>query len=173
MLFSAYFQRRGLSARRNTSWSKCFALWLGLLGLVGTTLGCSDAGPQLAPVTGQVLLDSKPVADAGVLFAPTTPGPAASASTDSEGKFRLMTGSRQGALVTSHRVAISKAETRGVSTDSEGLSGAVTDGGWLFVEHLPPHYNDPKTSGLTANVVANNDNHFTFELTESDDEQPK
>ncbi len=145
-------------------------LLFGLLGLMTVTLGCGDSGPQLAPVTGQVLLDGEPVADAGVLFSPNTPGPAASGSTDEQGNFSLMTGSRDGALVSSHRVVISKSETRGVSADADGLSGAVVDGGWLFVDHLPRRYNDPKTSGLTADVAADDENHFTFELTGSEDE---
>ncbi len=145
-------------------------LWFGSLGLMTFALGCGDSGPQLAPVTGQVLLDGEPVADAGVLFSPDSPGPAASGSTDEQGKFSLMTGSRDGALVSSHRVVISKSETHGVSTDADGLSGAVVDGGWLFVDHLPRRYNDPKTSGLTADVTVGGDNHFTFELTGSEDE---
>ena len=172
MLFSSTIERDVPAFHRSKPLPRGSGIPLGLLGLMTCVLGCGESGPRLATVTGQVLFDGKPVADAGVLFVPTTPGPAASASTDSEGKFRLMTGSREGALVAGHRVVISKTETRGVSTDSEGLSGAVVDGGWLFVEHLPPRYNDPKTSGLTADVVADSENSFTFELTASEDEQP-
>ena len=73
-------------------------------------------------------------------------------------------------LVGSHRVVISKAETRGVAADQDGLSGAVSDGGWQFIEYLPAKYARPNTSGLTANVESNMNNEFTFELTEKADE---
>ena len=136
--------------------------------VLAMAVGCSDSGPVLAPVTGRVLLDGEAVADAGILFAPTTPGPAASGSTNVDGFFQLQTGSQEGALVGNHRVVISKAETRGISADAEGLSGAVGDGGWQFIEHLPARYSRPTTSGLTADVVANIDNEFTFELTEAE-----
>ena len=158
-------------SRQMISIGRRFASRLALAVLIAATCGCGESGPQLAPATGQVLLDGEPVADAGVLFAPTSSGPAASASTDADGNFSLMTGSREGALVANHRVVISKSETRGVNTDSEGLSGVAVDGGWLFVDHLPTRYNDPNTSGLTAEVVAGGENHFTFELTSVKNEQ--
>ncbi len=142
---------------------------LGWVCVLAMAAGCSDSGPELAPVTGRVFLDGKAVADAGVLFMPTIPGPAASGSTDADGLFRLQTGSEEGALVANHRVVISKAETRGITADAEGLSGAVSDGGWQFIEYLPTRYARPDTSELTADVVADTDNEFTFELTETDD----
>jgi len=123
-------------------------------------VGCSESGPELAPVTGRVFLDGVAVVDAGVLFAPTSQGPAASGSTSADGSFRLRTGSEDGALVGSHRVVISKAETRGISADADGLSGAISDGGWQFIEYLPARYSRPDTSGLTAEVVANSNNEF-------------
>ena len=154
-----------LPALRRLRWASIMALIMALV------MGCSDAGPQLAPVTGRVFLDGEAVADAGVLFTPTHKGPSASASTNAEGWFRLQTGSADGALVGNHRVVISKAETHGISADAEGLSGAVSDGGWQFIEHLPARYSRPNTSGLTADVVANTENEITFELTETDDEK--
>ncbi len=140
------------------------------LCLLLLTAGCADSGPELAPTIGRVLLDGEAVAEAGVLFMPTISGPSASGSTDAEGNFRLSTNSRDGALVGTHQVAISKAETRGISADAQGLSGHVVDGGWQFIEYLPTRYSQPKNSGLTAEVVAGVENTFTFQLTESEDE---
>ena len=61
-----------------------------LLGLVPA--GCSDDGPPLAPVSGRVTLDGKPLAGKTVKFIPDpgTPGQGAGATTDAEGNYALL-----------------------------------------------------------------------------------
>lgn len=52
------------------------------------TAGCSRGiGLDLVPVTGVVLLDGQPVADATVLFSPTSGGHAGFGTTDAAGRF--------------------------------------------------------------------------------------
>ena len=55
--------------------------------------GCGRGGLNLAPVEGIVTCDGTPVADAGVMFVPNelNVGPPATGSTDSEGRFKLVT----------------------------------------------------------------------------------
>ena len=84
--------------------------WI-VLGLVIAACGCGG-GPRLAPVSGQVKLDGKPLPDAQVTFRPDSkevhPGPPSSGMTDAEGRFTLRTADgHDGAVVGAHKVRIS------------------------------------------------------------------
>jgi len=84
--------------------------WI-FLGLVIAACGCGG-GPRLAPVSGQVKLDGKPLPDAQVTFRPDSkevhPGPPSSGMTDAEGRFTLRTADgHDGAVVGPHKVRIS------------------------------------------------------------------
>ncbi|MSR32287.1 MAG: carboxypeptidase regulatory-like domain-containing protein [Gemmataceae bacterium] len=61
---------------------------------LGLTLacGCGDNGPLLVDVVGIVTLDNKPLADKTLRFIPEpgTPGQGAGATTDAEGKYKLL-----------------------------------------------------------------------------------
>jgi hypothetical protein len=71
--------------QRSFIWCSTLALFLG---------GCGG-NEKLAPVSGTVKLNGKPVADVEVIFQPiageavNSPGPAAFGVTDSEGKYKL------------------------------------------------------------------------------------
>ena len=135
------------------------AAWTGaLIALVGVTAGCNRDSLNLAAVEGTVLLDGAPVADAGVVFAPTDAEKALPAvgSTDAEGRFTLITANRPGAMVGNHRVAISKTETIAIP-QKRGFPI------YKFKEHLPKKFGDFETSGLTAKVE-DDDNEVKFEL---------
>jgi hypothetical protein len=75
--------------------------------------GC---GPKLAPVSGKVTLDDKPLVNATVIFMPDSdqlnPGPGSKAKTDSKGQFslELMTGDTKGAILGKHKVSITAYE---------------------------------------------------------------
>src|SRR5688572_26123076 len=84
-------------------------------------LGCSG-GNQIAPVSGGVTLDGKPLADVRIALQPGATGDTAGraelgmgsyATTDSEGRFTLRTADTDaaGAVVGSHRVVISDMRT--------------------------------------------------------------
>jgi hypothetical protein len=125
---------------------------------IAGAVGCGKDGLELAPVEGVVLLEGRPVADAGVVFAPvdSKQGLPAVGTTDAEGKFTLITANRPGAALGEHRVAISKTESIAIP-QRRGLPL------YEIKEHLPVTYGSLETSGLTA-TVTEDDNHPRFEL---------
>jgi len=130
-------------------------LLLAMAVLALPAVGCGKAKPATAPVTGRVLLDGKPVADAAVMFEPVDGGVPARGSTGGDGGFTLSTFARDdGAIVGRHRVSISKFVTEGVAANEFGLEAAPGPPGLQPKAALPARYADPKTSGLEATVEA-------------------
>ena len=84
---------------------------LAACGLLAAVAGCSG-GPTYVSVSGVVTLDDVPYGKAVVSFQPIgtadnpNPGRGASAYTDENGRFVLMTDDRKGALVGRHQVRI-------------------------------------------------------------------
>ena len=72
---------------------KYYACLLALVFVIGPAFGgCSGTRrPPTYPVTGTVIMQGKPVAGAAITFVPTGEGEAASAITDSAGKYALST----------------------------------------------------------------------------------
>ena len=135
--------------------SRATRLALAAVVLALPAWGCGKAKPATAPVTGRVLLDGKPVADAAVMFEPIAGGVPARGSTGGDGSFTLSTFARDdGALVGRHRVSISKFVTEGVAANEFGLEAAPGPPGLQPKAALPARYADPKTSGLEATVEA-------------------
>jgi hypothetical protein len=62
-------------------------LWL--LMLIGLAAGCNKSGQDIAPVTGRVTLDGKPLQFAVVTFHPEGKS-TASSTTDKEGRYELL-----------------------------------------------------------------------------------
>jgi len=115
--------------------------------------GCGGSKPATAPVSGTVLLDGKPVADAAVLFEPAEGGVPARGSTDSTGQFSLSTFTRgDGAVPGRHRVAISKMIMEGIKADDFGLEDSSAAPASQPKSGVPRRYADPATSGLEATV---------------------
>ena len=129
-----------------------------LILLIAIISGC-DRGLAVAPATGTVTLDGRPVAEAGVLFTPVEGGPAATGGTDASGRFNLRTANRDGAMVGKHLVTITKKETKGL-----GPFGPTSPEGIKVIWHVPERYSNTKTSGLTASVPGGGED-FKFELT--------
>lgn len=90
--------------------------------------GCGGRSDlSLAPVSGKVTMDDKPLAGALVRFEPTGGSPKqgwsdASGITDAEGKYNLLTGDLSiGAVVGPNRVSITMApQAEGVDASTEG-----------------------------------------------------
>lgn len=123
------------------------ALALSLVALLLVAAGCSGGSEvEIAPVTGQVTLDGKPLADAQVIFRPEKGRPS-TAITDTDGNYALQYSRDQaGALLGPHRVEI--------HTAVEGRDPPSS-------EKLPPRYNSE--TELTANVMAD-EKPINFEL---------
>jgi hypothetical protein len=83
-------------------------------GLLLVFAGCGRT--NMAPVSGRVTLDDKPLARAMVIFQPASegknPGPGSAGKTDDNGQFtlQLMTSNVQGAVPGKHKVSITAYE---------------------------------------------------------------
>jgi hypothetical protein len=138
-----------------------------LLALV-IVAGCnsSNEGPSTYPVTGQVTLDGQPVAAADVAFLPSTSTPEAApaqAVTDESGRFEVVSLFDQGrtskAGMTAGTYGIQVTQLKPPPPNA-GLSQAPRN-------TLPQKYASPSTSGLSAKVVPDGENHFVFSLSNS------
>ena len=124
--------------------------------IISMFIGCSDTPgdqPPLTEVTGRVLLDNQPLANAGVSFRPVAGARGAYGKTDRDGRFRLAYVRSTGAPLGRYQVEIS---TKQIVHNNEGEGARVSP------ETVPARYNS-KTE-LTADVVGNGENFFEFEL---------
>jgi len=97
--------------------------------------GCGKGEPGLVPTEGRILYRGQPV-DAGlVVFTPDgergNAGPLAWAEIQRDGRFRLKSDERDGAVVGWHRVTVAGSSQRVI---------------------VPPHYRDPDRSRLLREV---------------------
>ncbi len=116
-------------------------------------LSACNRGPQMVPVTGEVLLDGKPVEGAAVLFTPDAGGRPADGVTDKEGKFSLQTYEPgDGAPLGKYKVAIVGMRQTGIQATADGLSGEVDPGKVREIWFVPRKYSTPETSGIEAEV---------------------
>ncbi|QDV49426.1 carboxypeptidase regulatory-like domain-containing protein [Gimesia fumaroli] len=121
--------------------------------------------PQTFPASGTVTFKGAPLEGATVIFRSNSGEPqAAVGRTDQEGKFQLRTfEDGDGAIAGEHSVAITCVKTEGPP------EGANLDEANVVIKEtslIPQQYGDPKKSGLTATVVPDQENQFTFELKE-------
>jgi hypothetical protein len=116
-------------------------------------LGCGKKGLKVAPVSGRVTLDNKPLANADVTFIPAEPGPKssanleASARTDEQGRYslKMVQDRRDGAAVGANKVRISLIER-----------------GEKIVNRVPKAYN--QDTKLTFTVPAEGSTEANFDL---------
>ena len=83
------------------------SLWCMVIALFAFTIGCG--GDNVAPVSGTISLNSKPLADAYVVFEPVEVGAAkiATGKTDADGRYSLsMKDGSAGCLVGEHKVRL-------------------------------------------------------------------
>ena len=132
---------------------------------VGIVLsGCSNSSkPPTYPVTGTVTMQGKPVAGAAITFVPTTEGEAASAITDSEGKYALTTwAAGDGARPGEYRVKVSKQEQQAVDPSKLVQNLSTEEEQKIYVENkkpappakslIPSKFENEETSGLVHKV---------------------
>ena len=133
------------------------------VGIVLT--GCSNSSrPSTYPVTGTVTSQGKPVAGAAITFVPTgNEGEAASAITDSNGKYALTTWKAgDGARPGEYRVKVTKQEQQAVDPSKMVKNLSIEEEQKIYVESkkpnppakslIPSKYQDDQTSGLTHTV---------------------
>jgi hypothetical protein len=133
------------------------------VGIVLT--GCwNSSKPPTYPVTGTVTSQGKPLAGAVITFVPTDQeGEAASAISDSEGKYALTTWEAgDGARPGEYRVKVSKQEEATVDPSKMVQNLSIEDEQKIYVENkkpppparrlIPGKYEDEQTSGLIHKV---------------------
>ena len=117
------------------------ARWAGLTSSAAAVLlaiGCSDGRPKRVPVSGQVLIDDKPLTLGIIQFVPKGARPAAG-KIDSEGRFVLTSyDGEDGVVLGTHQIMVSAKE---MISESKAK--------W----HAPPKYADFRSSGLTVEVT--------------------
>ena len=128
-------------------------------------VGCGSKG--FAPVSGKIMLDNKPLADASVVFTPVPDkgsidaGIGSLGSTNENGEFTLTgTNGQTGAKIGLHRVSITKhkAVPAGASTDTDDRRGAKAT-----KNEVPEKYSEKTT--LTFEVKPGNNQADFLDLT--------
>ncbi len=141
-----------------------------LLGIAGCGGGAEDA-PELAPATGTVYLDDKPLEGAIVTFV-VEGKPLATATTDAEGKFTMTTRGEPGAPIGSAKVGIVKHAGGDAGGGNEELTPEdmikMAEAGEIDKEvksEVPDRYGNPETSGEQVTVDADGSkNVYEFRL---------
>ena len=141
-------------------------LAVSILVTVGIVLtGCSNSSrARTYPVTGTVTSQGKPVAGAAITFVPTgNEGEAASAITDSDGKYALTTWrAGDGARPGEYRVKVSKQEQTTVDPSKMVKNLSIEEEQKIYVESkkpappakslIPSKFENEQTSGLIHKV---------------------
>ena len=131
-----------------------------------STIGCGNSQFEFAPVSGQILLDGKPVSGARVVFMPQANGdklmvgPYSNGETDDEGRFQLESVEprpNQGAVVGPHRVVIS---TRKTHLDPNDRDIEIVDS----PETIPRPYTNYRKTPLSFDVPSDGSDEANFEL---------
>lgn len=128
-----------------------------LLVLLASTCGC-DHGPTMAPVTGKVLYNGKPLQFGSVAFQPPQ-GQPAEADIQPDGTFVLSTYRlRDGAVVGRHKVRVACYESQ--RPNAQQAAGEQKLGRLL----IPVKYTLFDQSGLTAEVRESGNEPIVLEL---------
>jgi hypothetical protein len=118
----------------------CFVL------LLMSFAGCGKTGPDIAPVTGRITLDGKPLEKADILFQPAGSKPPSAGRADANGRYELAyKRGVMGGTVGSNTVRIT------ISPD------VVSD-----PPNIPARYN---TESELTKEVKSDQNEFNFDLT--------
>lgn len=147
--------------------------WLIAVSLTFSLTGCGGGNlPTVVPVSGKVMYQEKPVANAQVAFHNDNAPRAATATTDEQGFFQLSTfGHEDGAVPGTHRVTVFKPKNAAGTDALEGAAyeeamEALITGDPADQSQLPAAYADPGTSGLVVEIGPNGADEITLELTD-------
>jgi hypothetical protein len=139
------------------NWSRQTTFFSGLLLIAAAAGGC-NRGPKMAPVTGKVLYNGRPLEFGTVTFQPPSGQPAQS-DIQSDGTFTLSTYRlNDGAVVGTHKVRITCYESQ--RPGAPKVPGEQTLGKLL----IPQKYTLFDRSGFTADVREDRKEPFVFEM---------
>lgn len=163
-LFGGIAEPSRSSRSLRSGWTALLASLMAML--ISLTIGCGESGPPTAPVDGVVTYKGKPVQYANLIFLPQNVpgGQTGFAQTDAEGKFdQVLTGGKiPGAVVGSHFVTVTEGwpPDQEIPTDQMGMQKSPPRGPWAN------KYRDSSNPALKVEIIAGQDNHFDFELSE-------
>ncbi len=138
-------------------------------------VGCGGtSGPELVPAQGTVKFQGGPMAGAQVSFVPEK-GPVAFATTDTEGKFVLKTGTLPGVAIGPSRASVSMKDSGGggpldkpmTPEDMQKMAMEGTLDAAMAKQNkslIPEKYGNIETSGLSFEVKKGEPNEFAIEL---------
>ena len=151
---------RTLMMRRSLPRSSIAAISLACLMLFMAS-GCSrkyedkwsKRRPPSFPTTGSVTWNGEPAAGALVTLQSLSHNVAASGRTNDEGEFALTTWRQgDGAVAGDHKVTVA----------TTVIAGYTSEGSVIEVNAMPPKYEKPDTSGLTATINEKGKNVLSF-----------
>lgn len=133
--------------------------------------GCTPSGIHVVPAKGTVLYEGKAVDKALVMFVPVSGGRSAVGTTDNTGEFSVISpGAKRGGCVPGkYKIIV----TKELYVDSKGNpivfkddpnNSTIPPHNHKLKSFLPKKFEDPTTSGLTAEVKPQGTNHFVFNL---------
>ena len=127
--------------------------------------GCGEGPGNLAETEGTVVLDGKPLDNIHVEFWPETTGPRSMATTDAQGRFKLMTddGKHAGAAIGTNRVVLKDMVLYG--DKFLGRAGEDVDLSQGKKARIAGTYSDPEKTPLKKEVKAGEKNEFQLEVT--------
>lgn len=132
---------------------------------VTLTSGCgySGNGYELAPVTGVIVYNGKPLERGSLMFTPVDDGPSAQGIIEEGGRFSMTTVGDTGAVIGKHEISI----VIPGALDGPMLPENMIKSPKKKVLDLPEHFSDPKRSGLQVEVHAG-DNNLKLELSDKE-----
>jgi hypothetical protein len=127
---------------------------LAALPVIAALSGCgSSSSVGTVPVTGKIVFNGEPVADANVFFIPAQ-GPRATGTTDAAGLFALTTITpKDGAIEGDHLILVEKSVPTKPDDPYSPRKSVI-----------PAWYNSPMESNLRKKVEKGQRNDFTLEL---------
>jgi len=117
--------------------------------------GCGKKTPPIAPVTGAVTFQGKPLPGRAVIHFTTEEGFGSSCELQPDGTFLL--GSEYGKGIPPGKYLVSIAPPIPSPLDTK----APVQPNY---EYIPKKYRDFPTSNFSAEVIADGSNHFTFDM---------
>ncbi|HJT32024.1 MAG TPA: hypothetical protein VJ783_08205 [Pirellulales bacterium] len=143
---------------------------VGLALATGCSKGSKERQFDLTPVSGVIMLDGKPLADAEVGFyylgAAPEGFPGSTGRTDAQGKYELQTGTKKGTIAGQYRVTVSRLMAPGGVTlnPSEGLDMGQLAASGQVTQTVPARYTGINSTDLATTVETSKSDGYNFDL---------
>lgn len=135
------------------------------LALVVALCGCaSESGPPRGPVKGRVTMGGKPVASATIVFENAELGVAQTAPLDGEGNYEFSAHNAKGLPAGSYKVALAQGRFMQPGEEIPFVDVTKPPPPAPAGTSIPEKYTKAQTSGLTADVKADSNPPFNFDL---------